>query len=492
MSQTNVNGASQHGSSSKEFQKLLHKFADKTSTHRQHGFWSKEFQKLLHNFADKTSAHGYSKLIYSQNYVVKIFWSVLIMICAFLLCFEISKLIFLYHDKPVTTKVYISQERYLDFPVVLLCNENMMKKDKKSELNKTIIDLLKKKYSQIKSFTNVTFEEMANRFRDNLAIHNFGHQFDELIQSCSWKNANCTPDQWEKMLWHWKFGCCYAFNSGQNHTHNTHSIKEKNILNVNKAGPGNALRLTLYLNQEEYLENTEVAGARLYIGDQGELYAISSGGFTLAPGFAYSIGITKKQHKRIQKPKNISCMKKDIFLNFSHSTWQKQITKYNQNVCQKLCLADLQKKHCQCIDYDLPLPSKDTEVCSVEGNHCSHELHEKYLSGEIECSKPCPPPCVQNIYETDISFSRYRLAKQESGKNPDDFLKVSIYYKTLNVEVWEDREYYKMENLVADIGGQLGLFAGGSLLTLIEFVSLCFVIPWTLYRSQNEMDIRSV
>ena len=46
----------------------------------------------------------------------------------------------------------------------------------------------------------------------------------------------------------------------------------------------------------------------------------------------------------------------------------------------------------------------------------------------------------------------------------------------MEAEVWEDQISYEIENLLADIGGQLGLFSGYSVLTLIEFLFFLFYI----------------
>ena len=66
-------------------------------------------------------------------------------------------------------------------------------------------------------------------------------------------------------------------------------------------------------------------------------------------------------------------------------------------------------------------------------------------------------------------------------------MRVQIFFNTFNVKVWEEKVFYKIENLLGDIGGQLGLFSGFSVITVFEFIFLMFV--FAQYFS-NRKDVR--
>ena len=61
-----------------------------------------------------------------------------------------------------------------------------------------------------------------------------------------------------------------------------------------------------------------------------------------------------------------------------------------------------------------------------------------------------------------------------------------IFFNTINVEVWEEKVQYKVENLLGDIGGQLGLFSGVSVMTIFEFVVLTFLFARYFLKGKHE------
>lgn len=52
----------------------------------------------------------------------------------------------------------------------------------------------------------------------------------------------------------------------------------------------------------------------------------------------------------------------------------------------------------------------------------------------------------------------------------DNFLRLQIFYEDLSVFKTINEEAYKIENLLADIGGQLGLWIGCSVMTFVELL----------------------
>ncbi|KAK6061655.1 hypothetical protein COOONC_00674 [Cooperia oncophora] len=53
---------------------------------------------------------------------------------------------------------------------------------------------------------------------------------------------------------------------------------------------------------------------------------------------------------------------------------------------------------------------------------------------------------------------------------------LEIYYEQMSYEVLRESESYSIVNLVSDIGGQMGLWLGASVLTAIEIVIFLFNI----------------
>jgi len=91
--------------------------------------------------------------------------------------------------------------------------------------------------------------------------------------------------------------------------------------------------------------------------------------------------------------------------------------------------------------------------------------------GKLACLKTCKLPCDEIVYEIQHSFLKYPIKKQKLAEEFDnEELRLMISFKTLETKIIENVEYYFIENLLSDIGGQLGLFSGFSALTVVECV----------------------
>ena len=98
----------------------------------------------------------------------------------------------------------------------------------------------------------------------------------------------------------------------------------------------------------------------------------------------------------------------------------------------------------------------------------------------------CPVPCHITKFQTQLSyaqmpakhFSEVLARKRKVSKDVmrnylrDNFLDVDFYFEEMSIEKITERPAYDEESLFGDIGGQVGLFLGASILTLLEFIDL--------------------
>ncbi|XP_057299786.1 degenerin mec-4-like [Hydractinia symbiolongicarpus] len=486
------------------------------------------YQQLFANFASNTTAHGFGQITLTQNIPIKVFWILTLLACHIVLYFQITPLVEQYSRKPTSTKIYLQDETSTYFPVIVLCNENAIKLEKLGSLeallnNKTvnsksanstqIVVQNRTQYSyriyddygnftehyyyvndsltvEDEFFTQTEFKKKYKSSIDALVLldkdelFEYGTSLDEMVVSCQWKFKECLSNEagafWHK-FWHWKYGTCHVFNSGlsQNGT-------EEDILSVSSPGPDNALSLTLFINQSQYNPNvTDAAGIRFYIGDQGKLYSPYAQGHSLSPGSSYFVGVRKRNIIRVDPFQNDTC-KKHHKTNLQNPVTQNVLTKYSKELCKYLCLAETQLYYCGCIEYYLPKTVSENETCTSESQRlCTAKPHENFTIANAECITKCTPPCNEISYSTQISMQKYPNLKYEEvdsnklfsvQKGDIDYLKVTFYYETMETEVWEDEEVYGIVNLLADIGGQLGLFSGYSVFTMIEFLFFFFYI----------------
>ncbi|GFN96758.1 amiloride-sensitive sodium channel subunit alpha-like protein [Plakobranchus ocellatus] len=107
---------------------------------------------------------------------------------------------------------------------------------------------------------------------------------------------------------------------------------------------------------------------------------------------------------------------------------------------------------------------------------------------KLGCIKNCPPACEESSFTTTVSSApwptrdyRQTLLRQRGlDKNTTrllkagerSFLKLKIYCKSLILEKVVNQPAFTWNKLLSDIGGQLGLLLGFSILTAVEILEL--------------------
>lgn len=96
-----------------------------------------------------------------------------------------------------------------------------------------------------------------------------------------------------------------------------------------------------------------------------------------------------------------------------------------------------------------------------------------------ECTLQCPTECNTINFVQSIALARYPskwLISQsgESRIDPADRLIVNIYFSQMSYTLIEETPAMTVDQLLALIGGSLGLFLGVSFLTLVEAVEFIY------------------
>ncbi|KAL9988145.1 hypothetical protein ACROYT_G002553 [Oculina patagonica] len=367
------------------------------------------------------------------------------------------------------------------------------------------------------SLKNVTIDEQAYAQdlilsllakQNEKELQKGGHDFHEMVFRCSWNDFSCKDGdflKYWKTTWNWRYGNCYTFNSGA-----TDNFKKSPVLTSTKPGPKYGLTLDLFVNQNEYIPIlSQEAGVRVLLTPQRSIPFPVDEGFTVSPGFATFIGLRKLNIVRVDPFNNGSCYDSD---GLEQSSVYKKFrgSRYSVQGCMYSCLARAQLAQCNCTEGKFRTASVCSETAEVE---CIQKIQKRYDNDELGCSAKCPQPCTQDSFRTSVSSSAWSLNYEKQlqammlrvgdggdfdkmGKDKDslrqNFLRLKIYFEELNMEKITYSEYYALENLMSDIGGQLGLWIGVSVITVAEVFQLLLDIIKVLFRKAYVSDVQEV
>ena len=346
-----------------------------------------------------------------------------------------------------------------------------------------------------------------------------GHSLKDFILNCTYMSTGCDMEtDWSKVLNSQYFNC-YTFTNDQ-------------IGDSAATGPNNGLSVILYLENvmellNEYTNffnqysNTENAyGARLVVHEAGTLPLPKDFGIDIIPGHSTSVGIRPTKVKLLQKP-------------WGDCTNQKKLTKleryrYDAHNCLSTCKAHAIERKCGCIDYANSIPDDmalDTPFCRFVDNdtvtfdqfvsnmECAYYANLVFVTEKNKrelCG--CREPCVYHTYDLTVSqsiwpASRYHLNafdKLVLGRHDRDellayhqinqvfqdyieegtddrhftklmyenFARINVYFETQNLIQRKQIQSMTLASLFSNVGGTLGLWAGLSVVTIVELISL--------------------
>ena len=456
-------------------QKQQEEANEEKETAKDHGI-----MKTLTSFSKNTTAHGFGHIMSAKSNIKRVMWASIMVVFYVILIIVIQPLIGKYLRRPLLSKQTIIYESKPTFPTVAICNENIAEKDKYEELLQTLN----------KTYDSVEPSRLMQKVKD---VYYYGHKFNNTIIKCDFKHNkdSCLSEDkdlresWFK-FWNPKFGTCWAFNSYVD-----------DPLHVTRTGPDGGLHIHLNAQQEKYIENTVSAGFRLFIGSQGDEFDLEDKVILLAPGNKYDVSVSKHFIERSDPFNNGSCIKnkRETMVNHLERT-EYHIDKITHKFCNKLCASVKIIETCGCAALTLPLPVKykDVENCLEDDEPCSKKIILEWFNDELHCH--CPPSCKDVLYSMSTYFQDYPsqiVREREMTKgNPDpskNLLSVSIYFTEKVFPKSEEEVYYNFIALIADMGGQLGLFGGFSFLTVIEFgvlfVVVFFKLGLKLFKAKN-------
>ncbi|XP_073533228.1 acid-sensing ion channel 1C-like isoform X2 [Phyllobates terribilis] len=270
-------------------------------------------------------------------------------------------------------------------------------------------------------------------------------------------------------------GKCYTFNSGK---------EGFELLYTLKGGTGNGLELMLDIQQNEYIpvfEDTAdsflEAGVKVQIHSQDEPPDIGQLGFGVAPGFQTFVSCQQQNLSYLPPPWG-DC--KDTPFTSPY------FNKYSISACRINCETRLILEACGCrLVY---MPGNET-ICEQENDIICAEDTLRKIETSSNVEKPlceCQTPCSMVRFGKELSMvkipsksaSKFMAMKYNRTEEyiKENILVLDIFFEALNYETIEQKKAYEVAGLLGDIGGQMGLFIGASILTILEIIDYLYEV----------------
>ncbi|XP_023695729.1 acid-sensing ion channel 4-A isoform X1 [Paramormyrops kingsleyae] len=440
----------------------------------------------LAQFAGQSSLHGLSHVVGPRSCSVRrCLWTLAFCGSLSFLVYHYVTLISYYFMYPHITKLEEVAAPDMDFPAITFCNVN---RARFSRLNRCDIhhigelwslsetaevnlsDLVHQDHLEMLTHLHsITEQEKGDCKFDWEELYNrTAHDLWDMVKSCHFGNDECVREDFNTV--YTRYGKCYTFNGNR-----TTSRKTK------QGGMGNGLEIMLDIQQDEYLpiwretnETTLEAGIRVQIHSQDEPPYIHQLGFGVSPGFQTFVSCQEQRLTYLPQPWG-NCRTGAGELIPGYDT-------YSISACRLHCETSAVLQACNCRMVHMP---GNATICPPNKTNCVDNALVSLLKKPSD-SCPCETPCNLTRYGKELSMvkipsrgsARYLSRKYSKSEDyiRDNFLVLDIFFEALNYETIEQKKAYDVAGLLGDIGGQMGLFIGASVLTVLEIFDYIYEV----------------
>lgn len=438
-------------------------------------------------FAGRSTLHGLTHIFTYERFGVKRLLWLLLFLGSFslLLCVCVDRVRYYFAYPHVTKLDEVSVPRMV-FPAITFCNLNEFRFSRvtRNDLYHAgeLLALLNNRY-EIQD-PHLAEESVLESLQDKANFRNFkpkpfnmreffdrtGHDIKEMLLYCRYRGETCSAEDFKVIFT--RYGKCYTFNSG---------LDGKPLLVTMKGGTGNGLELMLDIQQDEYLpvwgetdETSFEAGIKVQIHTQDEPPFIDQLGFGVAPGFQTFVSCQEQRLVYLPPPWG-DCKSTPIDSDFFDT--------YSITACRIDCETRYLVENCNCRMVHMP---GDAPYCTPEQYKECADPALDFLVEKDNDYCVCETPCNMTRYNKELSFvripskasARYLAKKYNKSEQyiAENILVLDIFFEALNYETIEQKKAYEVAGLLGDIGGQMGLFIGASLLTILELFDYLYEV----------------
>ncbi len=420
-------------------------------------------------YTENTTAHGVVRIFKKEYSIIRrLFWLLVVVGAAAGCLYNCIDRIGHLASSPTSTAITSMRVRPSEFPAVTVCNTNAytasglevlgLREVGSKALN--IDPLNSSELSECERITagsTVLLEDLRTKAVQPL---------DELILECSFAGESCDLDR--HFEHHFSdFGSCYTFNGKS----------REPVVSTYGTGSRQGLFLILNIDQSQYTASPLTdAGVSVYVHSSREPAQVFDQGITVPPG---RVGFISMRKETTINNAGVGCTEDydNSRFNFIGNEFD-----YSSSACLLDCQLTAIADNCSCYHLGQSIPPSNPMYANLR--NCTFSdvcCIQKMSASALDCN--CLSACTSTVYDASISYSRipaeysrntYRQVFGNDSFVDINLIGLSVFYKTLDVRLETTRFSYSAVALLSDIGGQLGLFLGISVISILEFCTWLF------------------
>ncbi|CAB3408269.1 unnamed protein product [Caenorhabditis bovis] len=477
-------------------------------------FWT-GLKYVFTDFSCWTSTHGVPHIGMANARWLRIFWILVVLLSVALFLWQFALLLKNYLSFSVNTETTL-QFAERTFPTVTICHLNPWKLDESRSVDaqmSSLIDAYNEEASSPKFGWSGSFDAKRQQQAAKWTLlysqrlqneqynqdYNIAYSYADMVVSCTYNAKTCNLTDFTD-FYNPTYGNCLQFNN------DGHYISSR-------AGPLYGLRMVMRTDQNTYLPWTESSGVIIDIHMQDEIPYPDVFGYFAPPGTASSLGVNYVSTKRLSKPYGTCTEQKT--LDTTHYQG-----KYTVEACFRSCLQDRITDQCGCYypAYSHAPNTTEFKTCddgTLKNLNCIDGINNANSTEfDVLTDCNCPPPCESDSFGVTVSTAKWPSTSytptdcnpSKSGSGPwvdagescidwykENTLLIEIYYERMNYQVLTESPAYTFVNFISDTGGQVGLFLGMSIISVVEFCVLFFLICYyCLTHKSRRMEIEKM
>ncbi|EZA60223.1 Sodium channel protein Nach [Ooceraea biroi] len=461
--------------------------------------FSSRILQALRYFCTHTTLHGLRYVVDRDLHMIERFlWFIVFIVSSSIAIQVIYSLAFRFQAAP--TVIDLISMHYevsnLPFPSVTLCPNDRVDWNRALELESKIFPNNTDKASletyrrilgrlSMMSFGDFDDLEFLKNERESKLLHNFAsinithvlHEVmprcEELLSACWWRNSNrncCEIFEVQKT----EYGFCYSFNSEMAQSSESQRSAESRPRSASGYGDWSGIKVTIHEgNITKPPDSVEIGGIVVIIN--GPRVWPNSG--TMIPsGSMVSISLDCVSGYATQRVLELDEDKQPCQYD--------ETGLYNQETCLALCKRYFVAKYCGCNPSFLFPATNRFRDCTIEDFTCLINYNDNFNDYIIHFDEErfrnvpsmvcdCLPECDYYIYSTQ--FSNVPLY------NRNDIM-LDVHYNGQTSFRYKTDIVITGLDLLVSFGGIIGLFLGGSLLSVVEIVYYLMIAVYSSLR----------